>query len=96
MCLIMTIVAAVVFTVLYVVSKKKGAESKSVFTTMLMFWAASLMWSVDGIASVLEGEGFFDISVEDTILGAIILAAGLAVFGALSAKEKFARKAQKA
>ena len=27
MCLIMTIVAAVVFTVLYVVSKKRGTES---------------------------------------------------------------------
>ena len=93
MCLIMTIVAAVVFTVLFVASKKRGAGSKSVFTTMLMFWAASLMWSVDGIASVLEGEGFFDISVEDTILGVIILAAGLVVFAALSAKEKFARKA---
>lgn len=96
MCLIMTIVAAIVFTVLYVASRKRGMENKSVFTTMLMFWAASLMWSVDGIASVLEGEGFFDISVEDTILGVIILAAGLVVFGALSAKEKFARKAQKA
>ncbi len=96
MCLIMTIVAAVVFTVLFVASKKRGVASKSVFTTMLMFWAASLMWSVDGIASVLEGEGFFDISVEDTILGVIILAAGLVVFGALSAKEKFARKAQNA
>ena len=59
---------------------RKSAVSKSVFSTMLMFWAAGLMWSMDGVASVLEGEGFFDLSVEDTILGAIILFSGLLVF----------------
>lgn len=92
MCLIMTIFAAVVFTVLYFTSKKNGHEHKSLWTTLLMFWAASLMWSVDGIASVLSGESFFDISVSDTILGVIVLTAGLLVFAFLSAKER--RKAK--
>ena len=80
MCLIITICLAVAFTVAFLLNKKDGKNNKSVFMTMLMFWAASLMWSMDGVASVLEGEGFFDLSVEDTILGAIIFLSGLLVF----------------
>ena len=83
MCLIMTIIAAVVFTAIWAKMRKQ-----SLLTTTLMFWAAALMWSVDGIASVLEGESFFDISREDTVLGAIIVVCGLAVFAFLTAMEK--------
>lgn len=84
----MTYIATVVFFVLWFTGKNKGKESKSLLTTTFMFGAASLMWSVDGIASALEGEGFFDISVEDTILGGIILVCGLAVFIFLTIMEK--------
>ena len=80
MCEIMTIAVALVFTALYFVGKKKGKANKSTFTAMLMFWGAALMWSMDGLFSLLEGEPFFDISMEDTILGFIILGAGLAIF----------------
>ena len=80
MCLILTICAAIAFTAAYFQAKKSGRNVKSIFSAMLMFWAASLMWSMDGVASVLEGEGFFDISLEDTVLGLIILASGLFVF----------------
>ncbi|MBP5442752.1 MAG: hypothetical protein J6Y60_05885 [Treponema sp.] len=80
MCEIMTIAAAVIFTVVFAMQKKKGVFNKPVFGTMLMFWGAALMWAVDGIACVLEGESFFDISMEDTILGFIILGAGLVIF----------------
>ncbi|MBR0494687.1 MAG: hypothetical protein IJJ71_00740, partial [Treponema sp.] len=79
MCLILTICTAVGFSVAYLSGKKNGTENKSVFTAMLMFWAASLMLSMDGVASVVEGVGFFDISVEDTIIGAIIVASGMFV-----------------
>ncbi|MBO4319929.1 MAG: hypothetical protein J5857_05615 [Treponema sp.] len=80
MCEIMTIFAAVVFSVIFIAQKNKGHSSKPVFVTMLMFWGAALMWAVDGVACVLEGEPFFDISMEDTILGCIILGAGLVIF----------------
>ena len=80
MCLIITALTAAAFTAAYFLNRKNGRNNKSVFMAMLMFWAASLMWSMDGVASVLDGEGFFDISLEDTILGLIILASGLAVF----------------
>ncbi len=92
MCLLMTVFAALVFTVLWAAAKKQGKKHKSLWTTLLMFWAAALMWSVDGIASVIGGENFFDISVSDTILGTIVLAAGLLIFAFLFAKEK--RKAK--
>ena len=83
MCLIMTMIAAVVFTALW--AKKR---TQSLLTTTLMFWAAALMWSVDGVASVLDGEPFFDISREDTILGAIIILCGVAIFAVLAVFEK--------
>ena len=83
MCEIMTIIAALVFTALYYVGKRKGNPNKAVFTTMLMFWGAALMWSVDCVANRMDGEALFDISHEDTVLGFIILGAGLLVFAVL-------------
>lgn len=84
MCEIMTVVAALAFTAIYFVGKRKGNPNKAVFTTMLMFWGAALMWGVDCVAEKMAGEALFDMSREDTILGFIILGAGLLVFGALS------------
>ena len=89
MCELMTIAAALVFTVLYFVGRSRGRTSPAVFTTMLMFWGAALMWSVDCVFNaVFEEKPLFDISRKDTILGFIILGAGLLVFGALSLKER--------
>ena len=88
MCELMTIGAAVLFTVLYFTRFR----TRAVFTTMLMFWGAALMWSVDCVHSLMEGDGLFDLSREDALLGAIILAAGLAVFGVLSAHERIIAK----
>ena len=84
MCELMTIGAAVLFTVLYFTRFR----TRAVFATMLMFWGAALMWSVDCVHSYMEGEGLFDMSREDTVLGAIILASGLAVFAVLSLRDR--------
>ena len=86
MCELMTIAAAIVFTVLYF----KVLRTPAVFATMLMFWGAALMWSVDCVHSAMEGEGLFDLSLEDTYLGLIILAFGLALFGVLLFVERLA------
>ena len=91
MCEIMTIFAAIVFTAIYFIGKRNGRQSSAVFTTMLMFWGAALMWSVDCVCNALEGDPLFDISRKDTILGFIILAAGMSLFGVLSLKERFFR-----
>ena len=84
MCELMTIGTAVLFTILYFTRFR----TRAVFATMLMFWGAALMWSVDCVHSYMEGEGLFDMSREDTVLGAIILASGLAVFAVLSLRDR--------
>ena len=84
MCELMTIGAAVLFTILYFTRFR----TRAVFATMLMFWGAALMWSVDCVHSYMEGEGLFDLSREDAVLGAIILASGLAVFAVLSLRDR--------
>ena len=86
MCELMTIAAAGFFTVLYF----KVLRTSAVFTTMLMFWGAALMWSVDCVHSAMEGEGLFDFSLDDTYLGLIILAFGLAFFGVMLFFERLA------
>ncbi|MDE7383796.1 MAG: hypothetical protein K2M99_07950 [Treponemataceae bacterium] len=88
MCLIMTMIAAAVTGVIWFVQRKHGVASKSLFTLFLAFLSAALMWCVDGIASIAEGEPFFTISGEDAILGAIIIVLGFFVFGLLSVLEK--------
>ena len=88
MCEIMTVAAAILLTAIYFAGRRQGKDMPAVFTTMLAFWGAALMWSVDCVFNAADGEGLFDISREDTILGFIILAAGLLVFGALSLKER--------
>lgn len=90
MCELMTIAAALVFTALWFAGRRAGKPSKATFTTMLMFWGAALMWSVDCVANRLEGEPLFDISREDAVLGVIILVAGLLVYGVLSVRERLA------
>jgi hypothetical protein len=89
----MTIAAAVAFTAIYFIGKRKGTPSTAAFTTMLMFWGAALMWAVDCVAEKMDGEPLFDISREDTVLGFIILGAGLLVFAALSLTSRLRKPA---
>ena len=84
MCELMTIAAALVFTAVYFVGKR----SEAAFTAMLMFWGAALRWAVDCVANRMEGEPLFDLGHEDVVLGYIILAAGLAVYGVLALRER--------
>ena len=93
MCELMTIAAALTFTVLYFVGRRRGRPNQAIFTTMLMFWGAALMWSVDCVANAMDGEGLLDMSREDTLLGGIIVVAGLAVFAALSVANRLRARA---
>ena len=78
MCELMTIGAALAFTAAYFALRSRGRPSPAVFTTMLMFWGAALMWSVDCVANRMEGDPLLDFSREDLVLGFIILGFGLA------------------
>ena len=87
MCELMTIAAALVFTALYFMRRRNGKSSSALFTTMLMFWGAALMWSVDCVHAYLEEGELFDLSRDDALLGALILACAAALFAALRVRE---------
>ena len=84
MCEIMTIAAACLFTALYFTRFR----TRAVFTTMLMFWGAALMWSVDCVCSLIEGGPLLDLSREDAVLGVIVIVAGLSVFAVLAVRDR--------
>ncbi len=90
MCLIFTMIATAVFAFLYFNrNDSQNPVLKNALKTMaLSFGAAALMWCVDGTVSVMEGEGFFDLSASDALLGAIIIALGLVLFAAVYSVEK--------
>ena len=92
MCELMTITAAIIFTVLYF----KVLRTPAVLTTMLMFWGAALMWAVDCTANAIDGEPFFDFSREDTVLGFIILGAGIAAYAVLALLQRLTYRANAA
>lgn len=75
MCLILTLIAAFISSLLWY--KKDYANTYKIGTLSLMFWGASLMWLVDSVFAVFEGEAFFDLSVDDAKLGALIVLCGI-------------------
>lgn len=91
MCEIMTICAASIFTAIYFFQKKNGKNCRNTGFASLMFWGAALMWFCDCIFSAAGGDSFFDISAEDTMLGAIIIAAGLGIFALRELLSKLAK-----
>jgi hypothetical protein len=84
MCEIMTVCAALFCTALYFGHRKTPA----LLATTLMFWGAALMWAVDCAVSAMEGEGLFDLSLDDTLLGCLVLAAGFAVWAVLALRDR--------
>jgi hypothetical protein len=88
MCELMTIAAALVFTALHAAAPRAKRPARALAATALMFWGAALMWAVDCVANRLEGEPLLDLSREDALLCAIILAAGLLVFAVLSLRDR--------
>ena len=89
MCLILTCIAAVISTTLYFLCP---GLSKRIFLEhlALMYWGAALMWSVDGVFRLREGEHFLELTLNDTLLGMLIVICGL---GVVSLRSVICRKA---
>lgn len=88
MCELMTVAAALVFAALAAAARRAGRPAGALGTTALVFAGAALMWSVDCVHSLLEGEGLLDLSADDARLGALVVAAGLALFALLRLRER--------
>lgn len=75
MCLMITLFAAVFATVAWYAAAPNN--SLRLGTLSLMYWGAGLMWMVDGVFAVLEGEPFLDLSTDDALLGLLVVLCGL-------------------
>ena len=85
MTLIITAVAAIIATVIRFLKPELAVKAHIGFLA-LMYWGASLMWSVDGFAAVAEGEAFVELAdttamADDALLGLCVVLLGLAVWG---------------
>lgn len=92
MTLILTAIAAIVTTVLYLRDKAAGA-AKRLPQLACAYWGASLMWCVDGFASMAEGESFVELAdtaamADDALLGVLVVAIGVAFWAAYNAVAK--------
>ena len=80
MTLVITLLAAAVATIAWYAAGPKS--TMKIGALALMYWGAALMWVVDGIACLVEGEAFIEIAdsaamFDDTMLGFLVVTAGL-------------------
>lgn len=83
MTLFITFLAATVATIAWYV--KSPNNTYRIGALALMYWAAALMWCVDGAASLMEGGAFIDVAnaaamIDDALLGLFVVAIGLAAW----------------
>ena len=83
MTLVITFLAAAIATVAWY-AKAPNSEMR-LGTLALIYWGATLMWCVDGINGLIEGEGFIEITdtaamFDDAVLGLVVVAVGLAAW----------------
>ena len=64
MTLVITFLAAAIVTVLWY-AKAPNSDMR-LGTLALMYWGAALMWCVDGINGLIEGEGFSTCRISPT------------------------------
>lgn len=75
MCLMITLLAAVVSSIVWYANAPGGRYGLG--TLSLMYWGAALMWTVDGFFCIAEGEPFLDLSLNDALLGLLVVICGL-------------------
>lgn len=83
MTLIITLCAAAIATIAWYATAPDSKLRLGVLA--LMYWGASLMWTVDGINGLIEGEGFIEITdtaamLDDAVLGLLVVIVGLAAW----------------
>ena len=75
MCLLITLFAAVITTIVWYLQLPNNCYKIS--TLVFMYWGASLMCLVDGFFCMTEGKPFFDLSLNNASLGFTIVVSGL-------------------
>ena len=83
MTLVITFLAAAIVTALWY-AKAPNSDMR-LGTLALIYWGAALMWCVDGINGLIEGEGFIEITdmaamLDYAVLGFVFVAVRLAAW----------------
>ena len=83
MTLLVTVIAAIIATVVWY--KKAPNDDMKVGVLSLMYWGASLMWTVDAVFEYVEDpEGYFSPALSDMLndlfLGVSVVALGLIIW----------------
>lgn len=79
MCLLITAFATLCAGLFWYLKDKNNAHKSGILA--LMYAGATLMWFVDcSIAAIVEGEAFLDLSLDDTMLGALIVISGFVAY----------------
>jgi hypothetical protein len=84
MTLVITLAAAIVVTIIRF-ARPDGAIKNRLGLLALFYWGASVMWCVDGFASLAEGGTFIEISdraamADDALLGMWVVILGIAAW----------------
>ena len=84
MTLIITAIAAVVSAIVYL-RDPVAARAQYLGVLVLAYVGASLMWCIDGVACLAEGEPFVELTdaaamADDALLGICVVALGLAAW----------------
>jgi len=89
MCLILTLIVSLISSICYAAKLlyKKVAD-KSLISVTMMYWSAALMFAFVGIADKLAGKAFLEITIKDTVIGAIVVIAGILMYFFLKSKNK--------
>ncbi|MEA5134681.1 MAG: hypothetical protein VB035_00920 [Candidatus Fimivivens sp.] len=75
MCLLITLFAAVITTIVWYVQIPNYRYKIS--TLGFIYWGASLMWLIDAFFRITEGEPCLDMSLNDALLGITVVLCGL-------------------
>jgi hypothetical protein len=75
MCLLITLAAALAASLTWY--RKGRDEAMKLETLSLMYWGAALMWMVDGFFRLAEDEPFLELTLDDVLLGLLVVACGL-------------------
>lgn len=79
MFLILTLAAAIVSTIVWYVNLPNGKYKLGLLS--LIYWGATIMWAVDHvIAYIQEGGPVFEIDTGATMLGILVVLAGLVIW----------------
>ena len=81
MCLLITLFAAVIATIVWYVQIPNYRYK--ICKLGFIYWGASLMWLVDAFFCIAEGEPFLDMSLNDALLGLTVVLCGLLAWAAI-------------